>query len=227
MKMPEEINRILTDRISDILFCPTRTAMENLHKEGFHHFNCKLVQSGDVMFDGAIFFQKLAIKPRVNIENNYILCTVHRAENTDNENRLIEIFQALEEIAKNVQIILPLHPRTKQMLNKLNLNIKNLSIIEPVGYLEMVWLINNCHIVMTDSGGLQKEAYFFKKPCITLRDETEWVELVSAGYNILSGANYSNILDAYKLSKEIKVNNNMELYGNGHAAQKIVEGLQI
>ncbi|MEA3383322.1 MAG: UDP-N-acetylglucosamine 2-epimerase (non-hydrolyzing), partial [Campylobacterota bacterium] len=175
MKMPEEVNRILTDRVSNILFCPTNTAIKNLENEGYNNIDCKIVKSGDVMQDGAMFYKNLAVKPTCYIKDEYILCTIHRAENTDDERRVTNIFEALNEIAKEKQVILPLHPRTKKILNNLKLNIQNLTLIDPVGYLEMVWLIDNCSLVMTDSGGLQKEAYFFNKQCITLRDETEWV----------------------------------------------------
>ena len=187
MKMPEEVNRILTDRVSQILFCPTDTAVENLKNEGYDNLDVKVVKSGDVMQDGAIFYKSLAQKPSCDIQDNFILCTIHRAENTDDEQRLKNIFRALNEIAKEKQIILPLHPRTKKIIDELQIDTKNLTIIDPVGYLEMVWLIDNCSLVMTDSGGLQKEAYFFQKQCITLRDETEWVELVENGFNTLVG----------------------------------------
>jgi UDP-GlcNAc3NAcA epimerase len=224
MKMPEEVNRILTDRVSDILFCPTDAAIENLKNEGYENLQCKIVKSGDVMQDGAIFYKDLAVKPNFDIKEDYILCTIHRAENTDDETRLKNIFEALNEIAKEKQIILPLHPRTKKIIENLKLNIQNLTIIDPVGYLEMVWLIDNCELVMTDSGGLQKEAYFFSKSCITLRDETEWVELVDIGANVLVGADKGNILKAFKnysefSSKYSKVN----LYGDGHASKIICE----
>ena len=226
MNMPEEINRILTDRVSSILFCPTDTAVQNLKNEGYDKLDCKIVKSGDVMQDGAIFYKDLAVKPSFNIKENYILCTIHRAENTDDETRLRGIFEALNEIAKEKQVILPLHPRTKKMVENLQLNIENLTIIEPVGYLEMVWLINNCDLVMTDSGGLQKEAYFFGKPCITMRDETEWVELLECGANILTGANMEKILEAYKVSlffgKEVS---KLKLYGEGRACSRIVKEL--
>ena len=203
MNMPEEVNRILTDRVSNILFCPTDIAIENLKNEGYGNLDCKIVKSGDVMQDGAIFYKNLAIKPsiiqnsKLNIQN-YILCTIHRAENTDEETRLRSIFEALEEIAKEKQVILPLHPRTRNIINNLKLSIQNLILIDPVGYLEMVWLIDNCNLVMTDSGGLQKEAYFFEKQCVTLRDETEWVELVECGVNTLVGADKEKILEAFK-----------------------------
>ncbi|MCG3677401.1 non-hydrolyzing UDP-N-acetylglucosamine 2-epimerase [Aliarcobacter butzleri] len=226
MKMPEEVNRILTDRVSNILFCPTDTAIENLKNEGYEKLDCKIVKSGDVMQDGAMFYRNLAIKPNIEIKKDFILCTIHRAENTDDEYRLRSIFEALEEIAKDKQVILPLHPRTKKILENLKLDINNLNIIEPVGYLEMVWLIDNCDFVMTDSGGLQKEAYFFEKQCITLRDETEWVELVECKVNTLVGANKEKILEAYKNNIEFnKENPKLDLYGGGKASENIIKEL--
>lgn len=226
MKMPEEVNRILTDRVSTILFCPTDTAIQNLKNEGYENFDCKIVKSGDVMQDGAIFYKNLAVKPNIEIKNNFILCTIHRAENTDDENRLKNILEALERIAKEKQIILPLHPRTKKILETLKLNIKNLTIIDPIGYLEMVWLINSCDFVMTDSGGLQKEAYFFSKPCITLRDETEWVELVELGANVLVGADKEKIIDAYHSPSSFILHpSSSNLYGGGKASETIIKTL--
>jgi len=227
MKMPEEINRILTDRVSNILFCPTKTAVDNLKNEGFDSFDCKVVHSGDVMYDGALFYKKLAKKPPYKIEDNFILCTTHRAENTDNENRLKSIFEALNEIGEEREIVLPLHPRTKKIVQALNIDTQNLTIIEPVGYLEMVWLIDNCALVMTDSGGLQKEAYFFQKPCITLRDETEWVELVEHGFNILVGADREKIMETYKNHASLfTLHSSLNLYGNGDASKIIIEKLR-
>ena len=231
MRMPEEINRILTDRVSQILFCPTDTAIENLINEGFENFDSKIVKSGDVMQDGAMFYKKFAKKPLIThneslITNNYILCTIHRAENTDNENRLKNIFEALNDIAQEKQVILPLHPRTKKMIQTLKLNIQNLMIIDPVGYLEMVWLIDNCALIMTDSGGLQKEAFFFEKPCITLRDETEWVELIECGINTLVGADKEKIISAYKNHSKFNIENSKsDLYGGGKASKTIVKEL--
>jgi len=225
MKMPEEINRILTDRVSKWLFCPTDTAVENLKKEGFDSFDCKIIKSGDVMQDAAMFYKEYAKKPQnVKIEDKFILSTIHRAENTDDENRLKNIFEALETIAEEKQVILPLHPRTKKIIQNLGLKLKNITIIEPVGYLEMVWLLDNSDMVITDSGGLQKEAFFFKKPCITLRDETEWVELIENGFNVLAGADKNKILDIYK---NFKFNDDFEidLYGNGKASEMICKEL--
>lgn len=226
MKMPEEINRILTDRVSNILFCPTDTAIQNLTNEGYDKLDCKILKSGDVMQDGAVFYKNLQVKPSCEINDSFILCTIHRAENTDDENRLKSIFEALNEIAKEKQVILPLHPRTKKIIENLKLDIRNLTILNPVGYLEMVWLIDNCDFVMTDSGGLQKEAYFFEKQCITLRDETEWVELIECGANTLVGADKEKILQSYKENSEFnKENSKLYLYGGGNASHKIIQGI--
>jgi UDP-GlcNAc3NAcA epimerase len=231
MKMPEEVNRILTDRVSQILFCPTDTALQNLSNEGYDNLDCKIVKSGDVMQDGAIFYKDFAVKPNI-IQNlkfkiqNYILCTIHRAENTDDEKRLRDIFEVLNKIAKDQQVILPLHPRTKDIIENLKINVENLTIIDPVGYLEMVWLINNCELIMTDSGGLQKEAYFFEKQCITLRDETEWVELIECGANTLVGADREKILNAYKNNSKFNINNSkLNMYGGGKASGNIIKEL--
>ncbi len=239
MKMPEEINRIITDRISDVLFCPTNTAVQNLKNEGFLGKDewggmkekvgfGKIVKVGDVMQDGAIFYKNLSKKPSFFpfSSSSFILATIHRAENTDNRQRLISIFEALEEISKQKQIILPLHPRTKKIIKNLNLLVENITLIDPVGYLEMVWLLNNCSLIMTDSGGLQKEAYFFEKPCITLREETEWVELVECGVNVLVGADKQKIINTYKNFSNFKLQlSTSNFYGNGKASEKIVKEL--
>ncbi len=225
MKMPEEINRILTDRVSTILFCPTDSAVKNLKNEGFDNFNSKIIKNGDVMQDGANFYSNFAKKPNVTLSKEYILCTIHRAENTDNEQRLKNIFDALNEISKKIQIILPLHPRTKKILDTLNINTNKLTIINPVGYLEMIYLLKNSYMIMSDSGGLQKEAFFFKKPCITLRDETEWVELVENRFNVLAGANKEKIVDCFQ-NFEFNTNFDINLYGNGKASEVIVKTLK-
>lgn len=226
-KMPEEINRIVTDRLSQLLFCPTKTAIHNLTKEGFENFDTKIIMSGDVMQDGAIYYQPLAKKPAIEINCKFALCTVHRAENTDNKERLQNIFSALQEISAETQVVLPLHPRTKKMIEKFDLKISSkIKIISPVGYLEMIWLLSNCELVLTDSGGLQKEAFFFKKPCITLRDETEWVELVNHKFNLISGANQQKIVSIYKNKEQLFANHfAIDLYGEGKASKKIVAEL--
>ena len=228
MQMPEEINRILTDRISDFLFCPTEQAMENLEKEGFANFPCKIMKVGDVMQDAAIFYSSKAQKPQTEIPSHFILATVHRAENTDDFAKLSTIFNALNELAKQHGLVLPLHPRTKQKLQQIHFDFdhSNIQFINPVGYLEMIYLLKNCKLVMTDSGGLQKEAYFFRKPAVTLREETEWVELTQHGFNKIAGSNNSQIIEnaEFMLSKT-DFNFDLNLYGNGIAGKTIVETL--
>ncbi len=225
MNMPEEVNRILTDRISNILFCPTLSAVNNLENEGYKTLNIKIVKNGDVMQDGALFYKDLAVKPDIALADDYILSTIHRAENTDDPKRLKAIFEALNKIAKEIQIVLPLHPRTKNILKTANIELSdNISIIEPIGYLKMVYLIKNAKMIMTDSGGLQKEAFFFEKPCITLRDETEWVELIKNRFNVLAGANKNKIVDLYH-NYEFNDDFSIDLYGGGKASENIVKEL--
>ena len=225
-KMPEEINRILTDKICDLLFCPTDQAVKNLQEEGIgKHSLARIVKSGDVMQDAAIFYYNLAQKPDFELLEKFILSTIHRAENTDDPQRLHSIFKAMDKIAQKTPIILPLHPRTKKIIKDLKLKVENLIIIEPVGYLEMIYLLKNCSLVMTDSGGLQKEAFFFHKPCVTLRDETEWVELVENGFNVIAGSNSNKIYTAYKIMIKKNPNYNIDLYGRGKASNKIIQEL--
>lgn len=236
MKMPEEVNRILTDRVSTILFCPTDIAVNNLNNEGFPFAFDKVHRQlityvGDVMQDGAMFYKSHAKKPSLFESKNlkqysYILCTIHRAESTDSEFKLRSIFEALNEIGKEKQIILPLHPRTRKLIEQYSINTDQLTLIDPVGYLEMVWLIDNCDFVMTDSGGLQKEAFFFEKNCITLREETEWLELVEIGVNTLVGSDKIKILEACKKNKKFnKENSYYDLYGGGQACERIIKTL--
>ena len=225
MKMPEEINRILTDRISDILFCPTDAAIENLEKEGYGSLDIQIEKSGDVMQDAAMFYSKIAKAPERELPGEFVLATIHRAENTDDLQRLKSIFDAFAEIGGQMPVILPLHPRTANILKREKMSADNVIVIEPVGYLEMVYLLEHCKIVMTDSGGLQKEAFFFKKPCITLRDETEWVELVEHGFNTIVGADKSKILDAFR-SQKFDLNFDIDLYGGGKASENIVRKLK-
>lgn len=225
MEMPEEINRILTDRISDILFCPTETAIRNLQNEGFGHFPSRIVLSGDVMLDAALFYRQYSRPPQIELNRDFVLATLHRAENTDRPQNLLEIIRALETISREQDVILPLHPRTRAKLEALNYDTRHSSIrfIEPVGYLEMIYLLDKCSLVMTDSGGLQKEAFFFRKYCITLRNETEWTELVDHGYNALAGNSYDKIIQAYR--EQPHPDFSTLLYGDGHAAKVIVDTL--
>ena len=227
MQMPEEINRILTDRISNVLFCPTITAINNLKKEGYDNIDCKIVRSGDVMQDAAMFYAEKAQKPAVDLPSDFVLATIHRAENTDDSERLKNIFSSLNEIAQELPVVLPLHPRTKNKLAQHNIQVdsERFVFIDPVGYLEMIYLLGNCSLVMTDSGGLQKEAFFFAKKCITLRDQTEWVELVEHGFNTLVGANPEAIIRAFSQRNAAEIDFDVDLYGAGKASAQIVHQL--
>jgi UDP-GlcNAc3NAcA epimerase len=230
MQMPEEVNRILTDRISSLLFCPTQQAVNNLKNEGFDKFDCKIFLSGDVMLDNALYFSGNSDKQSGLVSElglnsgKFLLCTIHRAENTDNPDNLNQIIMALNKLCKDYQVIVPLHPRTRKILEGNN-EVINFMCIEPVGYLDMLNLIKHSKLVLTDSGGLQKEAYFFKKYCVTMRDQTEWVELTQNGVNTLTGADSAIIVEAVKFfeSKEFPVVNN--LYGTGVASAEICKAI--
>lgn len=222
--MPEEINRILTDRLSDYLFCPTQTAVNNLLREGYENIDTKIINSGDVMQDASIYYANESAKKSNIISSlhldKFILCTIHRAENTDDSDRLKNIIEALNKSHQTIPIVLPLHPRTKQKIESLGINLE-VKAIEPVGYFDMIELLKNCSLVITDSGGLQKEAYFFNKNCVILREQTEWVELVENKVSILVGANYNSIIKEidFMINKSSDFSNN--LYGNGTACNKI------
>ncbi len=228
MKMPEEINRILTDRISDILCCPTDKAVENLKQEGFEHLPCQVVKTGDVMQDAAQHYREISatrshIIHRLKLAGkDFLLCTIHRAENTDDLGRLTSIIDALNEISSEMEIVLPLHPRTTKIVESKNIQMKFKPIL-PVSYFDMIELLKNTRIVLTDSGGVQKEAFFFAKPCVTLRDETEWVELVDKGFNRLAGAEKDKIINAYNEMKDKQFDFKVDLYGSGRASKNIIE----
>lgn len=226
-KMQEEYNRIQTDRISDLLCVPTQVAAENLRREGLDMD--RVVLTGDVMKDSARAFLPLARKPQVDIPEKFVLCTLHRAENTDNSEVLKELMLSLELIAEFVPVVLPLHPRTKNKLNEIAypFEISHIQFIDPVGYLEMLYLLNYCRLVLTDSGGVQKEAYFAHKYCLTLREETEWVELCARGYNHLLGHNHLDIVTTTRNFLEMPPLFADDLYGNGHAASVIVSEMLV
>ncbi|MCD6172020.1 MAG: UDP-N-acetylglucosamine 2-epimerase (non-hydrolyzing) [Thermoplasmata archaeon] len=229
-RMPEEINRVLTDHISDFLFCPTQTAVNNLKQEGITK-GVYLV--GDVMYDAVLMYGELAerkstILKTLNLKpKSYALATVHRAENTDDPERLSAIFKAFKEIAENgLSVVVPLHPRTRNALSSLEPNPLSyipafLRLIDPVSYLDMLVLEKNAKVILTDSGGVQKEAFFFKVPCVTLREETEWVETVESGWNtICGGSNVKQITQA-AVNAQPGIRNSF-FYGNGDSAKKIV-----
>ncbi len=226
MQMPEEINRILTDRISDWLFCPTDTAIQNLAKEGYENIDAKIIKAGDVMEDAAIYYAQKAserstIISQLNLtDKQFVLATIHRAENTDNLGNLKNIIAGLNELNKSTSVIVPLHPRTKKIIEQ-HAIVADFTIIEPVGYFDMITLLQNCSLVITDSGGLQKEAFFFQKFCITTREQTEWVELIENGYNFIAGTETHQIVSLAKnmLNKPFPPVKN--LYGNGKACEHI------
>ncbi|MEO8085929.1 MAG: UDP-N-acetylglucosamine 2-epimerase (non-hydrolyzing) [Bacteroidota bacterium] len=228
MSMLEELNRITVDRISDVLFCPTDAAMINLRNEGYDHFKSKMILSGDVMYDAALYNSILAeqrskITERFS-DKSFILVTLHRSENVDNPDILSNLVDALNEISKKCRIVLPLHPRTKKRMQEFGLSF-DFNTIEPVGYLDMIRLLMDCKLVMTDGGGLQKEAYFFSKHCITLRERTEWTELVKYGYNVIVGSDRMQILKAFDVMSKKQSNFSHKLYGDGNAGKIIVETL--
>lgn len=233
MRMPEEINRILTDRVSTFLFCPTETAVKNLANEGISSGSeAPFVENvGDVMYDAVLYYRNIA-RPTDetarlvdSFNGNFYLATLHRAENTDDPERLKNILDAFHEISRSTPIVLPLHPRTRKLIGQYGLSLNGINAVNPVGYFDMLVLLDKCKAVFTDSGGLQKEAYFFGKPCVTLRDETEWVELVEEGFNQLVGAINNNIIRA---EKDLSFGNNnydSKLYGTGESGEGIIETL--
>ncbi len=225
-RMPEEINRVCTDHVSDVLFCPTKEAVDNLRREGLSEPDRRIVLSGDVMKDAALFYGQ-RFKMPVDMDGDYVLVTVHRAENTDDPDRISGILGALNAIARKTNVVFPMHPRTKAAIDKLNLKIE-FEPWSPVGYLEMLSLIKGSRFVITDSGGLQKEAAFFNKYCLTLRDETEWVELVEAKVNFLVGADQETIMNSFeKLNVGLDKfpDSVAELYGDGNASEVIAKEL--
>jgi UDP-GlcNAc3NAcA epimerase len=226
--MPEEINRVLTDHAADLLFVPTDAALEHLKREGLPEARIRCV--GDVMFDAALRYAKRARERSAILEQlgltpgGYILVTVHRAENTNNSVRLDMILQAIEGVAQHVPVVWPVHPRVQACFSASS----NLTLIEPVGYLDMVMLEMCARTIATDSGGVQKEAYFHRVPCVTLRNETEWSELVNLGWNRLVNvlepeAVCKTILEMPKMTHHLEYNE--ALYGNGRASERIAQEL--
>ena len=216
-RMPEEVNRVLTDHVSKLLFCPTTTAVDNLKAEGIED-GVRLI--GDVMFDATIFAKGLArerstIVDEAGLEDGaYVLLTLHRAENTDDPERLRALCRFIEREAKGRPVVFPVHPRTRQAFARHGLKPADVTMFEPVGYVDMHRLLAGAALVMTDSGGLQKEAYFHRVPCLTLRDETEWVETIEAGWNRLWTA------EDYLRRRDI------DAYGDGRAGEKIVQVIE-
>lgn len=250
-KMPEEINRIMCDHVSSMLFSPTKTGYQNLIKEGFSETNKKpftinnpgVFKCGDIMYDNSLYFSKLSdekstiINDLSLVKGNYILATIHRNDNTDNKEKLTSIFEAINYITSSYKekVVLPLHPRTKKILSqqlgkKLIESIQNnqnIKIINPVSFLDMIALEKYSKMIITDSGGVQKEAFFFKKPCVILRPETEWVELVSCGAAKIAGANKQEIINSYLHFENIEKIEYTNIFGDGKAAEFICEQMII
>ena len=246
-KMPEEINRIVCDHLSSLLFSPTKSGFQNLVNEGFNSANkapfspdnSGVFHCGDIMYDNSLHFVDLASK-KSNIlvenglvESKYILATIHRDHNTDIPENLKSIFEALVTISKQLKVVLPLHPRTEKMLHatehkKLLMKInesKNLFLIPPVSFLDMIQLEKNSSLIITDSGGVQKESYFFNKPCIVLRPETEWVEILETGKAKLVSADNKKILTAFDNLINMEQSEFPKIFGDGKAAEFICETL--
>jgi UDP-N-acetylglucosamine 2-epimerase len=238
--MPEEINRLLTDHLSTFLFCPTDQAVRNLLKEGIKEEGMKTVRYvGDVMYDSILYYSKLAeekstIVQDLNLVNlqsairhpPYYLATLHRAENTDNPERLKSILRALNAVGRSHPVVLPLHPRTKKRIevHLLFSKFKNIRFIEPVSYLDMLKLEKNARAILTDSGGVQKEAYWLRIPCLTLRGETEWMETVKSGWNQLVGTESKRIVQGIKDLESRRFFKRRKLaFGEGKASERIVE----
>ncbi|MHC4606624.1 MAG: non-hydrolyzing UDP-N-acetylglucosamine 2-epimerase [Planctomycetota bacterium] len=230
--MPEEANRLLTDHMSAILFAPTDTAVENLRKEGIA--GDRIVRTGDVMYDAALYYggksQKSRILDELGLEpKRFVLATIHRPENTDHPARLRGIFEGLARVSETLPVLLPLHPRTRKILKDGSLDAvaSRIRIVDPVGYLEMVALERAARVLATDSGGMQKEAFFHRVPCVTLRDETEWVETVEAGANVLVGADADRLAGEVKriIDGDVRVPDPGPLYGDGKSSAHIARVL--
>jgi UDP-GlcNAc3NAcA epimerase len=239
--MPEETNRVLTDHLSTLLFCPTRQSVQNLAKEGIRNGKKKVVKRvGDVMYDSILYYSNVADKTSTILRDlhlltthdsrltNYYLATLHRAENTDDPKRLKSVLAALNEIGRDASVILPLHPRTQKMMKTYGLQLTGERIrqIDPVSYLDMLCLEKNARAILTDSGGVQKEAYWFNVPCFTLREETEWVETVESGWNVLVGTETGRIVEEVTRRRGRKPSQKgTRLFGDGRASEKIVQSL--
>ena len=222
-KMPEEINRIVTDRLSKILFCPSQKAKNNLIREGFENFDSEIYIVGDIMLDTIkLFTDNIKLVPPE--KTPYIICTIHRQENTNQIERLKEIIKGINKIADSVKIIFPIHPRTLKIIDDFKIVLNNNIIVkDPMSYIEFINHIKHSEIVITDSGGIQKESFFMKKNCLVLREETEWEELVDLNYNKLCGFNKDKILEAFKERKKLRSNFDSLLYGEGNTSNQIIE----
>jgi len=225
-RMPEEINRVVADHVSDVLLCPTKKAVENLAREGIRK---GVHWVGDVMYDCALYYAEKAdsrrdLLARLNLSpKQYALVTVHRAENTDDAERLFSIFRGLSRVAETgLEVVIPLHPRTRERISGLSLELdESVRLLTPVSYIDMIVLEKNAKVIVTDSGGVQKEAYFYRVPCVTLRDETEWTETVESGWNVLAGAEAESIAESVvNAPRPPRWENH---YGDGDASGRVLD----
>ncbi len=226
LAMREEFNRVQTDKVSHILFAPTGKAVDNLLREGVEAE--RIVVSGDVMKDAVLHFRENARCPDALLPDRFLLCTLHRAENTDDAEILRTLLLAIEKVCEMRPVVMPLHPRTRQRMEQIgwDFHLSPIVFIPPVGYLEMLYLLENCELVLTDSGGVQKEACFFEKGCVTLREETEWTELTDCGCNCLAGHDGDKIVKAAARFLQVPPAFPNDLYGDGHAAAVIVQKMR-
>jgi len=225
-KMPEEINRVLTDHLSSWLFCPSQTAVENLKREGIQK---RVYETGDIMYDAILYYKSFAFQNSTIFSDysltpeDYYLATIHRAENTDDPLKLQALLEAFNQM--NETVVFPMHPRTKQKIQQWKLTdlilSENIKILEPLNYFDMIAVESQAKVILTDSGGVQKEAYMLGVPCVTLREETEWVETVDSGWNQLTGANIERILEAVSTINRPK--DHPLIFGDGSASNKICE----
>lgn len=240
MRMPEEINRIVTDSVSDLMFTPTNRGYQNLVNEGLTHRGM-VWKCGDVMLDNSLYYKRIVdANPNAvahlsldDTKGDFVLATVHRAQNTDDEERLRGIFTALDLLAHEQVVLLPLHPRTRNALSKIGMTVRqdadgrewlgDIRILPPAGYLEMIWLESHARVIVTDSGGVQKEAYYFGRPSVVLREETEWTENVEAGVSVLSGTRAEDVVTATRRMSSLNDAIYPPIYGDGHAAEFILE----
>src|SRR5713226_5182335 len=228
-RMPEEINRVMADHSSDLLFVPTKAAVQNLRREGIP--DCRIHLVGDVMYDAAIYYgskaerQSHAMEKLALMRNQFILTTVHRAENTDNIERLRAIIGGLDEIARELAVVMPIHPRTRKILAREGMigeASRRIQLTDPLGYLDMMMLEKNARLIATDSGGVQKEAYFHRVPCVTFRDETEWIELLELGWNrLVPPSDSATVAAGLRDALQTRPDSAENPYGDGNAAELI------
>lgn len=231
--MPEEINRIMTDHVSSLLFCPTAVARTNLLREGISR---GIVETGDVMYDVALKYAPVAERKSRIVESlglrdrRYLLATIHRAENTDDRLKLSNVLTAFNQLSREIEVVLPLHPRTRKMICEYGFEslLNSMRCTEPLGFLDMLMLLRNAAVVATDSGGVQKEAYFQRVSCVTLRDQTEWVETLKAGWNVLASVDsVSSVIETIRQAMDSgEARTEIPDYGDGFASGRIVNAIK-